>query len=421
MSDFLRATESLCPVCLEVVTARLLADGEDVTLEGHCQKHGTWQSLVWSGPPSFAHWCGTGPSPAARQVCTVVMEVTRRCDLGCPVCFADSSPATAALDPSVADLAARFSEIFAVEGAVNLQLSGGEPATREDLPPIVASAAAAGFTFIQLNTNGLRLASEEGYARRLREAGLASVFLQFDGLADSVYAALRGRPLLEEKMRAVEQCAKAGLAVVLVPTVVAGVNDGEIGALVRFAATWPGVVRGVHLQPMSHFGRYPRTSRVRLTLPEVLRALELQTGGEVCAGDFAPSCCEHPRCSFRARYWVREGGRLDPVCPTPCCCSPADGNASGRAVAATSRQWSRRLQEAGRCGETGSEDGLDRFLADAERILTISGMLFQDAWNTDMERIRRCCVQVAAGSGELVPFCLWNLTSASGRRLHPRS
>ncbi len=143
------------------------------------------------------------------------------------------------------------------DGAVNIQLSGGEPTTRDDLPEIVAAACGAGFTFVQLNTNGLRLATEEGYAETLRAAGLASVFLQFDGLSDATYRVLRGRPLLAEKIRAVERCAEAGLAVVLVPTVVPGVNDAELGALVDFAASWPGVVRGLHLQPISYFGRYP--------------------------------------------------------------------------------------------------------------------------------------------------------------------
>ena len=441
MPDLIRATESLCPVCLRPVPARLLADGDEVVLAGSCEAHGGWQTVIWSGPPSFSSWCGDEPAPAARQVCTAVFEVTRDCDLGCPVCFAESPAGAGVADPPLAEVAARLSELFAAEGEVNLQLSGGEPTTRDDLPEIVAAASAAGFTFTQLNTNGLRLASEDGYAEALREAGLASVFLQFDGISDDTYRALRGRSLLAQKLRAVERCAEAGLAVVLVPTVAPGINDGELGALVRFAASWPGVVRGLHLQPMSFFGRYPReglpgaasAGRRRLTLPELLRALEEQTGGEVRAEDFSPSCCEHVRCSFRARYWVREGGVLEPVRSAPTCCgsgpasppapAPAPSEAPRRAVAATSRQWSRRERDSGTCGgaDSGaSQDDLSRFLDDADRILAISGMLFQDAWSIDTERIKRCCVQVVTGEAGLVPFCLWNLTSASGERLYPR-
>ena len=482
MPDVIRSTESLCPVCLKPASARLLADGDEVVLAGSCDDHGDWQTVVWSGPPSFASWCGQEAAPAARQTCTAVLEVTRDCDLGCPVCFAESPDGAGPSDPTVAEVAARLSDLFAAEGEVNLQLSGGEPTTRDDLPEIVAAASSAGFTFVQLNTNGLRLASEDGYAEALRRAGLSSVFLQFDGVSNDTYQALRGRPLLAQKLRAVERCAEAGLAVVLVPTVVPGINDGELGALVRFAASWPGVVRGLHLQPMSYFGRYPRegfpgapaAGRPRLTLPELLKALEDQTGGEVRTEHFSPSCCEHVRCSFRARYWVREGGVLESVRSAPSCCgseagaapasapAPASCNAPGpgtvlspsdaprRAVAATARQWSRRERESGACDGAsccgtsgdrpspdaaagpeaagacgGAQDDLSRFLADADRILAISGMLFQDAWSIDMERIGRCCVQVVTAADArapegLVPFCLWNLTSASGERLYPR-
>ena len=425
-ASLIRATRSLCPVCLREVPARLLADGDDVILEGRCDEHGPWQTSIWSGPPSFESWCGPDASLAARQTCTVVMEVTRRCDLGCPVCFAEASRSVAEPDPPRAELAGRFSRLFAAEGAINLQLSGGEPTMRPDLPEVVADASAAGFAFVQLNTNGLRLAAEDGYAERLRDAGLESVFLQFDGLTEETYRSLRGRALLADKLRAVERCAEAGLAVVLVPTVVPGVNDQEIGPLVRFAAAWAGVVRGLHLQPVRYCGRYPRNGRPRLTLPQVLRALEQQTAGQVHAADFAPSCCEHPRCSFRARYWVREGGRLEPVRAKSCCCAPepvpapAPDDAPRRAVAATSRSWGRKRPEAGTCDASESGDDLSRFLADAERILTISGMLFQDAWSIDMERIGRCCVRVATSGGDLESFCLWNLTGASGERLLPR-
>ena len=456
--EFVRATRSLCPVCLETVPARLLAGGDQVTLAGECSTHGAWQTVVWAGPPSFRSWCGDDPIAAARQTCTAVVEVTRDCDLGCPVCFAVSPAPEPGADPSVTRLAKRFAELFASEGEVNIQLSGGEPTTRDDVPEIVEAARAAGFTFVQLNTNGLRLAAEDGYAEALRAAGLASVFLQFDGLSDDTYRSLRGRPLLTQKLRAVERCAEAGLAVVLVPTVVPGVNDGELGELVRFAASWAGVVRGLHLQPISYFGRYPGgaapqagaregsgisggETRPRATLPDLLRALEQQTAGEVQVDHFAPSCCEHVRCSFRARYWVREGGALEPVRAASCCCSPELAPAlpaeeiPRKAVAATSRQWTRRehivpvaeiaAAEAADAGSPDGQDGLSRFLADADRILAISGMLFQDAWSIDMERIDRCCVQVVTdpsdrAPGGLVPFCLWNLTSASGERLYPR-
>ena len=313
-------------------------------------------------------------------------------------------------------------DLFEAQGAVNVQLSGGEPTMRSDLPDVIGIARAAGFTFVQLNTNGLRLAADAGYAEALRDAGLVSVFLQFDGVTDDTYRALRGRPLLAQKLHALERCAEAGLSVVLVPTLVPGVNDHELGSLVRFAAAWPGVVRGLHVQPISYFGRYAWGDRPRLTLPEVLGALERQTIGELRVADFRPSGCEHVGCSFRARYWVHDEGRLELVRSAPPCCSPGPDDSARRAIVATSRQWGRGPRAAG--GETRPSndppDDLGRFLDAADRILSISGMVFQDAWNMDLERVRRCCVHAVVPDRGLVPFCLWNLTSESGRRLYPR-
>jgi 7,8-dihydro-6-hydroxymethylpterin dimethyltransferase len=421
VTDGLSSTNTLCPVCLQAVPGRRVSASDSVVIEGACPEHGTWRTPVWSGPPSIEAWLSQGSTEPLEHTCTAVLEVTRRCNLACPVCFADSSPqvAGAGADPSLTDLGASLAELFETAGEVNLQLSGGEPTVRNDLPALVAAAREAGFTFVQLNTNGLRLASEDGYAESLRDAGLASVFLQFDGVSEATQRALRGRPLLAEKLRAIGRCAEANLAVVLVPTIVPGVNDHELGDLVRLAVAWPGVVRGLHLQPISYFGRYPQSDRGRLTLPELLRRFEEQTEGVVRAADFSPSCCEHALCAFRARYWVREGGSLEPVRaaasspPDSSCCTSASKEPSRRAVAATSRQWSRRVPAE-------SRDGLDRFLDEADRILAISGMLFQDAWNLDLERVGRCCVKVVTPGQGLVSFCLWNLTGKTGQRLHPR-
>ena len=117
------------------------------------------------------------------------MEVTQDCDLGCPVCFASSGEAREP-DPSLAELTARLTRLRQDAGACNLQLSGGEPCVRPDLPDIVAASRSAGFVLIQVNSNGLRLAREPGYAEALATAGLDSVFLQFDG-SDRACAAAR--------------------------------------------------------------------------------------------------------------------------------------------------------------------------------------------------------------------------------------
>jgi hypothetical protein len=203
MTEILRHVESVCPECLERLTGHLVHDGDCVRMEKTCPEHGMFSAVVWRGAPAFTSWvrpkipfygderkansrgcpldCGLCAHHKQRT-CTALVEITSRCNLSCPVCFADSGGS--APDPDPATLDRMFSRIMARTGGCNLQLSGGEPTVRTDLPRIIRSARDAGFTFIQLNTNGILLAEDSDLAPRLCDAGLTSVFLQFDGLQD---------------------------------------------------------------------------------------------------------------------------------------------------------------------------------------------------------------------------------------------
>src|SRR5699024_3029744 len=130
------------------------------------------------------------------------------CGLKCPVCFASAGEGEGR-DLPLEDVARLYNMLMARGGPFNIQLSGGEPTVRDDLPEIVALGREKGFSYFQLNTNGLRLATEAGYAEKLRRAGVSCAFLQFDGLDDSIYRVLRGRALLSLKLKAVANCAAA--------------------------------------------------------------------------------------------------------------------------------------------------------------------------------------------------------------------
>lgn len=288
-----------------------------------------------------------------------------------------------------------------------LQLSGGEPTTRDDLPALIEEARNLEFAGIQINTNGLRLAEEVGYARRLRDAGASWVYLQFDGRTDGPYRALRGRSLAALKERAVENCIEAGLPVVLVATLVPGVNTDQVGDIVRFALFRSPGVRGVHFQPVAYVGRYPKApaDADRFTLPEVVTALCDQTG-LFRPGDFYPTEVEHPSCSFNAVFRVRDG-RPEPWVPGH---READ---TMRAAAILSRQWGFSMPQAG----PEALDDFDRLKLSMGEKLTISGMAFMDAWTLDLERLQHCPIKVAHRGG-LYPFCSWNLTAMDGTRLH---
>lgn len=450
----LGSTESVCPECLARIPAQRVARGDDIYLQKSCPQHGRFETILWRGEPAFETWlrpkipaypqhpgtrvergcpfdCGLCPDHR-QQTCTALLEVTQRCDLGCAYCFADSAGGGGP-DPSIELIEDWYRRLLEAGGPYSVQLSGGEPCLRDDLPDIVARGRSLGFDFIQVNTNGLRFARDPAYVRRLCEAGLASVFMQFDGTENRIYETLRGRRLLAAKCAAIERCAELGLGVVLVPTLVPGVNTDNIGDIVLFALEQLPAVRGVHFQPVSYFGRYPSspTDGERLTIPEVIRAVEAQTGGLVSRRAFKPSGCENATCSFHANLVVMPDGSLHPwtrhEARPSCSCRPEraeEGAAKTREF--TARYWS--YPEAGKAsagdslssaGEEPSLGDWDVFLARAQtHTFCISGMAFQDAWTLDLDRLRDCCIHTVSLQGCIVPFCAYNLTSRQGRPLY---
>lgn len=436
-----RIPRSVCPVCLKPIPAVHKTVGSDTFLVKHCPEHGESRTIVWRGAPDFTDWSrikipslpkkpitrvdkgcplDCGLCDAHRQhTCTAVMEVTWRCDLGCPVCFA-SSGASAPPDPTPDEIGRLFDRVEEVSGFCNIQLSGGEPTVRDDLPDLIRLAKSKGFPFVQLNTNGLRIGREQGYAATLAEAGLDSVFLQFDGTDDTIYTSLRGKPLLDIKLAAIRALGEAGIGIVLVPTIVPGVNDHDLGAIIRLAADHSPAVRGVHFQPVSYFGRYPEppSDEQRITLPEVMRLLEVQSRGVFQVFHFLPPGCEHSHCSFHANYVVTEDGGLTRLATKgQCGCTPRPASEGADAAKAfVKRQWA--APERG-LPMAEPQDDLDRFIARAAtHTLAVSAMAFQDCWTLDLERLKGCCIHEVSPDGRLIPFCAYNLTSMDGETLY---
>lgn len=435
------ATRSVCPTCLKTIAARREERGDAVVLVKECPEHGRFETPVWRGLPAYKDWkkpkspstpqrsftetrlgcphdCGLCPRHG-QHTCTALLEVTLRCNLACPVCFASAGGNDASKDPDSVTVGFWYDRIKEASGLCNIQLSGGEPTMRDDLPDIVALGRSKGFSFIQLNTNGLRLAEDHNYGEALREAGLASVFLQFDAMDDDAYRIIRGRPLLELKTACVERCLELGFGVILVPTIVPGVNEYAVGDIIRFALQAGIGVRGVHMQPMSRFGRHPGSADdERLTLPELIRLVEKHMEGLVRLSDFAPPGCEHALCSFHATYVRTPAGGLEYMGNNDCCGpeskpSPAEEGAR-RTRERTSRQWSAPVAED--CGSLKGD--FDIFLERAKATFTLSAMAFQDARTLDLERLQGCCIHVVSPDGRLVPFCSWNLTADDGTPLH---
>ena len=424
MGAIIRKTRSVCPVCLRSLPAELVREEDGrVLLEKRCPEHGEYRVPVWQGEVDWDYWLlGTPPLPegaglrcpadcglcAAHESgsCCVLLEVTERCNLHCRFCFAHGGEG--ACEPGLDELKAAVLDILRQCGSPLLQLSGGEPTLRDDLPELVRFAKEAGCRYVQLNTNGIRLAREPDYAKRLADAGLDIVFLQFDGTRDGIYETLRGAPLLALKKEAIRVCGENRVGVTLVPTVVPGVNDDDLGGIVRLACAMAPAVRAVHFQPVSFFGRYPDkpADADRYTLDRLMADLSAQTG--IPLSSFMPSRCDHPLCGFHADFLLEPSGALRPL-------SSITHSARSRGCARDNREyvarhWRRAPDEPVPERPFPDEMDFDTFLYRLRHeSLTLSAMAFQDALNLNVERLHRCSLHVY-DKGKIKPFCAKYLT-----------
>ena len=444
-------TVSLCPECLNRIPARRVDRQGNVYLEKKCPEHGEFRTLIWRGDgASYEDWArnsrkAVGPlAPITRtdkgcpfdcglcaghraNACTMVMEVTQRCDLGCPVCFADTNCVDGD-EPDMQKIEQMYDTVRRVAGTPIIQLSGGEPTMRDDLPEIVDMGRRKGFHHIMINSNGIRIAREPDYLKRLADAGAGTIYLQFDGVTDEVYRYTRGRDLFALKVTTIENCAEEGIGVLLIPTLKPGVNDHELGEIIRFARDRIPTVRGVHFQPISYLGRYPAAPKDedRMTIPDVIDKLVEQTGGELKTENFLPRRSEDSHCSFSSLFIWREGElkavsrRYPDVLPSAWGGHFRTPWESARSFMNLHWQHAEKKSEGSETGGC-SCSGDDPFHVAATNGFTISCMPFQDVWSIDLERVQRCCGHVVAENGRIFPFCTFYLTDRNGRRLYPAS
>jgi uncharacterized radical SAM superfamily Fe-S cluster-containing enzyme len=414
-----------------------------------CPDHGAFSSIVAENADDYRRWmayrsvtvppkqaitrgsaadecplhCGTCDNHL-MTACCVLLDVTERCNQHCPYCFARSGE-DAANDPPLETIERWYERLIELgeERTFNIQISGGEPTVRDDLPVIIRLGRDKGFEYIQLNTNGRRLGEEKGYAQALKAAGLSTVFLQFDGMDDSIHMALRNEPLSRVKCAAIENCRQAGLPVTLVPTVVEGVNEHDVGNMVDFMLSHLNVIKGIHFQPVSYFGRYPDGVRsgARVTMFSVMRAIEEQTGGRIRSSDLVPISTGHQLCCFCGNFLRERDGRLSSLMGEAqreegiaCCCatepSPLEIIRKDRDFVLN--KWNVDADappDVDMTADVNQPLSLDEALAYLRsNMFTISGMAFMDGENLDAERLKRCRAQVFSADERLIPFCAYN-------------
>jgi uncharacterized radical SAM superfamily Fe-S cluster-containing enzyme/prolipoprotein diacylglyceryltransferase len=337
---------AFCPAChrddpslpldrVRRLPARLIENGQ-VHLVRTCPDHGTIATLYqesprlldylerWQAPtrgPTPDNPGADGPVPGCyarglgprqrQHTCILLEEVTDRCNLRCPTCFAASDPALAGVADRDAVLASVDRRLERDGGSLDVvMLSGGEPTLHPDLPAIIEALAGRNIVRILLNTNGLRLAHDDGLLALLqRHRDRVEVYFQFDGFRTATWEHHRGRDLAAVKAAALRRLSGAGVFTTLVMTAELGVNDDEIGAVVRLALDTP-YVGGLCIQPAFGSGRSTGIDPMRrLTHTGVLARLGPQTAGEVAWKDLIALPCSHPHCAS-VGYLVRtDSGR----------------------------------------------------------------------------------------------------------------
>jgi len=476
-----KTTQSLCPECSALIPATIFEQDGQVRMEKRCPSHGEFHDIVYSDARlylkmeewTFADNRGL-ENPAVvdatrcPQDCGLCnlhtshtglanVDLTNRCNLTCPVCFANANAAGYVYEPdfeTVRRMLQALRDERPVAGRI-VQFSGGEPTIYPRFFDVLRMAREMGFSHLQAATNGIRFADLE-FAEQAKEAGLHTLYLQFDGVCDDIYRRTRGKALWDLKLKCIENVRRAGLKIVFVPTIVKGLNDHQIGDIIRLALENIECVSGISFQPVAFTGRIARREleRKRFTLSDFAHAVHQQTGIADPYEDWFPLSCVtpfskllsalrgdetttlscHPHCSLGTYLFVDRNRRAIPVTrfvdvgPMLREMDALAAKAGKRHIQIFTRlqAWNslRKFFHAERAPEgltfkkflqtlQGMTDkrygrGESESSGFTYRTLMLAGMHFMDAYNYDVERVKRCVIHYAAPNGRIYPFCAYN-------------
>ncbi len=334
-----------------------------------------------------------------------------------------------------------------------IQYAGGEPTVRNDIVELINIAKEEGFTHTQIATNGIALANDEKLAENLKKAGLNTVYLQFDGVTEEPYIKTRNANILNKKLEAIENCRKAHLGIVLVPTIVKGINEDQIGKIIEFALDNIDIIRGVNFQPVSFAGRTPsdKVEEQRITIDDFMKSVENQTNFNItrdafyAASTVAPvsdlisamsgteaevtlTCHEH--CGVGTYVFKEEDGSVIPI--TDFIDVDNFMNLIEKSIPdiqknsriSKTKTIARALKELPKTVDTKKSPSYINIIDLLKNIfikqdydalgdfhintLLISCMHFMDPFNFDQDRVRRCVIHYATPDGRIIPFCSMN-------------
>ncbi len=464
-------TTSLCPECKRPIEAHVFAKDGIVWMKKTCPEHGEYVEKYWEDVELYERARKYASSPVFQKnpnlestgancpydcgICTrhkshtalANIVATNRCDLSCWYCFFYAKEGQPVYEPTLEQIRA-MAKNLASEKPVPckaVQITGGEPTMREDLVDMVKIMKEEGIDHVQINTDAINFAFKPELPAALREAGSNTVYMSFDGVSK------KSNPKNHwEAPYAIENCRKCGMGIVLVPTMIKGINDHETGDIVNFGLNNLDVIKGINFQPVSLVGRMPQKERdaQRITIPKVIANIEEQTNGVITKDDFFPVPSVAPITDFveaitgkpqytlsthfacgMATYIIKgDDGKLVTL-PS---FVDVDGLLEYLEEMAEERRGKSKVwtgikvyRNLGKFIEKDKQPegfSLNKLLFNAlvkhnyhaigelhRKSMFIGMMHFQDPYNYDVERVERCCIHYAMPDGRIIPFCAFNV------------
>jgi len=444
-------TLSLCNTCLRRIDAKIIFENDKVYMTKRCPEHGNQKTLIATDieyykqlrnynkaseyPKTFntkTHYgcpydCGLCPDHEQHS-CLTLIEVTDRCNLTCPTCYAESSPHHGR-HRTLEEIEKMMDAIVKNEGEPDVvQISGGEPTVHPDFFKILDLAKARPIKHLMVNTNGIRIAKDKKFVRQLASyMPDFEIYLQFDSFKKEALEALRGQDLRDTRMKALEHLNEFNLSTTLVVTLQKGLNDDEIGEIIDFALTQR-CVRGVTFQPTQIAGRLenfnPETDRYPLT--EVRQAI-LDQSDIFKPDDLVPVPCNPD--ALVMGYALKLDGKVFPLTHM---INPDDllNNSKNTIVYEQDERLHAHLLKI--FSTANSVDSLEGEFHELmcclptvqapglgyENLFRVIIMQFIDAYNFDVRAIKKSCVHIVDKDYKIIPFETMNLFYRDDKRIY---
>ncbi len=482
-----KKTNSVCPECGKVIEANLFQKDDKVYMKKECKDHGKFCDLYWSDvemylkAEEYAHdgiglrnpmdpnleknenvHIFVGNMRVDMLTCTALamVDLTNRCNMNCPICFANANQQGYIYEPDFETICKMLDTLRAEEPikCAAVQFSGGEPTIHPQFLEIIKAAKEKKFSQVMVATNGIEFSKRYDFFKAASQAGLNTVYLSFDGVTDDVYLQARDRKMLSVKLQVIANCRRLKEetgkcpSIVLVPTLVRGVNDHQIGDIARFAFENADVVRGVNFQPVAFTGRITReeVSKGRFTLTDLVTSFGEQTGftnkddwysvpviapisnfASILLNENKVTFTTHPHCGLGTYIFMDEKGKAVPI-PRFIDIDKFSKGINEICIKAEKARFKKiyalkllkvlnnsiieenlpegmsKKKTVSMIKNIMSKNTKSNIAAFSWKMMYFGGMHFLDPYNYDIERVKRCGVHYVTPDCQIIPFCAYN-------------